>query len=132
MLLSLHHDYFQGVAMDTGRISMEDYRGILYCEAYMSDEFSSSDLESMRAKIRADYAPSTDVILKKSGSYSVALDAQLILQKGVKEFRNFVYVVNDNKKKDSAEYAAASYMQRYNTRVASTKEEAYAMLIGIL
>jgi len=95
--------------MDTGRIRMENYRGILYCEAYMRDEFSLSDLESMRAKIREDYAPTTDVILKKSDSYSVSLEAQLILQKGVEEFRDFVYVVDDNKKKDSAEYAAASY-----------------------
>jgi hypothetical protein len=39
-----------------------------------------------------------------------------------------VYVADEKVKIDSAEYAAANYMQPYNTRVARTKEEAYALL----
>ncbi len=114
--------------MDTGRIKMENYNGILYCDAYMNDEFSLSDLESMRAEIRKNYSPSTNIILKKSGSYSVSAEVQAVLWKGVEEFRNFVYVADEKVKKESAEYAAISYMMPYNTRVASTKEEAFAML----
>ncbi|WP_455221148.1 hypothetical protein [Kaarinaea lacus] len=114
--------------MDTGRIRMENYNGILYCEAYMDDEFLLSDLESMREEIRKNYAPSTDVILKKVGSYSVSVEAQMTLWKGIKEFRNFVYVANEPRKRESAEYAADNYMRAYNTRVASSKQEAYAML----
>ena len=107
---------------------MENFNGILYCEAYMDDEFTLNDLESMRAEIRKNYSPSTDVILKKTGSYSVSLEAQMTLWKGVEEFRNFVYVADELTKKESAEYAAENYMKAYNTRVARTKEEAYMML----
>ena len=114
--------------MDTGRIKMENFNGILYCDAYMNDEFTLSDLESMRKEIRKNYAPSTNVILKKSGSYSVSAEAQAVLEKGIEEFRDFVYVADDKVKKESAEYAASIYMKPYNTRVASTKEEAYTML----
>jgi hypothetical protein len=114
--------------MDTGRIKMENFKGILYCDAYMNDEFTLSDLESMRAEIRDNYSSSTDVILKKSGSYSVSAEAQAVLWEGIEEFRNFVYVADEKIKKESAEYAAENYMMPYNTRVASSKEEAYAML----
>ena len=114
--------------MDTGRIKMENYKGILYCDAYMDDEFSLDDLESMRAEIRENYSPSTDIILKKSGSYSVSAEAQTILSKGIQEFQNFVYVADKKIKRESAEYASETYMMPYNARVASTKEEAYAML----
>jgi hypothetical protein len=118
--------------MDTGRIRMTNYNGVLYCEAYMHDEFLLSDLESMRAMIRANFSPAADVILKKCASYSVPIDTQLVLQRGIAEFRNFVYVADDETKRASAEYAATSYMRRYNTRVAGTREEAYAMLQGIV
>ncbi len=117
--------------MDTGRIRMENYGGVLYCEAYMSDEFSLSDLESIRSMIRANFSPPADVILKKCSSYSVSLDAQLVLQRGIEEFRNFVYVADEDVRISSAEYAAANYMKPYNTRIARTREEAYAMLQGI-
>jgi len=114
--------------MDTGRIKMENLKGILYCDAYMNDEFTLNDLESMREEIRKNYAPSTDVILKKSGSYSVSAEAQAELMKGIEEFRNFVYVADVKVKRESAEFAATFYMKPYNTRVARTKEEAYTML----
>jgi uncharacterized protein (DUF1330 family) len=107
---------------------MENFRGILYCEAYMEDEFTLGDLESMREEIRKNYTVPTDVILKKVGSYSVSVDAQLTLWKGIAEFRNFVYVAAEPTKRESALYAAHNYMKAYNTRVASTKEEAYALL----
>jgi uncharacterized protein (DUF1330 family) len=114
--------------MDTGRIRMENYNGILYCEAYMDDEFMLSDLEAMRTEIRKNYAPSTDVILKKAGSYSVSAEAQITLLKGIPEFKNFVYVADKPLRRESADYAAKNYMKAYNTRVASTREQAYKML----
>ena len=114
--------------MDTGRIKMENYHGVLYCDAYMDDEFTLGDLEAMRAEIRKNFSPSSDVILKKSGSYSVSSEAQTVLWKGISEFRNFIYVADSRIKQHSAEYAASTYMQPYNTRVAETKEAALAML----
>ena len=114
--------------MDTGRIKMENYKGVIYCDAYMDDEFSLEDLESMRVEIRKNFSSLTDVILKKSGTYSVSPGAQTVLFKGVAEFHNFVYVVDNEIKRGAAKYAALTYMSLYNTRVASTKEEAFAML----
>ena len=114
--------------MDTGRIKMENYNGVLYCEAYMEDEFSLDDLAAMRAEIHKHHNSHSDVILKKVGTYSVSVDAQTTLWKGIPEFRNFVYVVDNDWKRESAEYAAMTYMQKYNTRVADSKEDAFAML----
>ncbi|WP_455197938.1 hypothetical protein [Kaarinaea lacus] len=114
--------------MDTGRIKMENYQGVLYCDAYMEDEFSLDDLAAMRAEIHKNFHSNADVILKKVGTYSVSVDAQTTLWKGIPEFRNFIYVVDNDWKRESAEYAAMTYMQKYNTRVASSREEAMAML----
>lgn len=96
----------------------------------MEDEFSLEDLAAMRVEIHKNYGSQSDVILKKAGSYSVAVEAQTTLWKGIPEFRNFVYVVDNEWKRESAQYAAKTYMQPYNARVANTKEEAYAMLGG--
>ena len=113
---------------DTGRITMESYRGVLYCEAYMDDEFTVVDLDAMRAEIRSHYQGRSDVILKKAGNYSVTLDAQRILQSGINEFRHFVYVVDHKVKRASAEFAANSYMQPYRTQIANSQEQAFAFL----
>ena len=95
----------------------------------MNDEFSLEDLASMRAEIHRNYSSHADVILKKVGAYSVSVDAQTTLWKGIPEFRNFIYVVDNERKRESAEYAAMTYMRPYNARIASSKEEAYTMLI---
>lgn len=50
---------------DNGRIRMEPYKGILYCEAYMDDEFSVTDLEHMIHEINTNYNGHSDIILKK-------------------------------------------------------------------
>jgi hypothetical protein len=113
---------------DTGRIRMEPYQGVLYCEAYMEDEFSVTDLDAMRAEIRKDYNDYADVILKKAGNYSVALDAQRILSRNIDEFRHFVYIVDSDVKRASAEFAAGSYMESYKTQIATTLEEALTLL----
>lgn len=107
---------------------MESFRGILYCEAYMDDEFSIADLDSMLEEIRKNYGGYSDVILKKTGAYSVAVDAQLKLARRVKEFRHFVYVVDNAVKRASAQFAATSYMKHYATQVASSREEACELL----
>ena len=114
--------------MDTGRIKMENYNGVLYCEAYMEDEFSLEDLAAMRAEIHKHHNSPSDVILKKVGAYSVSVDAQTTLWKGIPEFRNFVYVIDNDWKRESAEYAAMTYMQKYHTKVANSREQAFAML----
>jgi hypothetical protein len=114
--------------MNGGRITFENYKGILYCNASLNDEFTLSDLESMRREIREHYSAHTDIIYKRSGRYSIALDAQTILWEGIPEFRNFIYVIDDKSKENAVRYAVETYMRKYNTRVASTKEEAYAML----
>lgn len=113
---------------DNGRIRMESYEGVLYCEAYMDDEFSVADLEAMRAEIREHFQGCSDVILKKAGAYSVALAAQRILLRNIDEFRHFVYVVDNKIKRASAEFAAGSYMASYKTQIAKTKQEAVALL----
>lgn len=114
--------------IDTGRIKMENYKGVLYCDAYMDDEFNLEDLAAMRAEIHKHFDSHADVILTKVGSYSVSVDAQTTLWKGIPEFRNFVYVVDDDWKRDSAEYASKTYMRPYNAKVANSREEAFALL----
>ena len=116
--------------IDNGRIRMENYKGILYCEAYMDDEFTVEDVQFMADEIRKNYGGRTDIILKKVGAYSVSTEAQIRLTTGIEEFRNFVYVADSQIKKDSAKYAASSYMSTYNAKVCDSKEEAYAILMG--
>ena len=113
---------------DTGRITMESYNGVLYCEAYMNDEFSVDDVMSMTDEINKNYGGCVDVIFKKIGSYAVSIGAQLLLHKKVKEFKNFVYVADTERKIEASEYAASSYMSEYNTKIASSTEEAIEIL----
>jgi hypothetical protein len=113
---------------DTGRIRMESYKGIMYCESYMNDEVTIADLQSMIDEINENYNGHSDVILKKAGSYSVSLDAQVMLHNKVKAFRNFVYVADTIQKENISKFSAQSFMANYNTKVASTKEEAYEIL----
>ena len=113
---------------DTGRLTMEPYKGILYCDAYMSDDFSLDDLNSILDEIRENYASNADLILRKSGTYSVSAEVQMKLFGVVPEFRNIAYVVDNEIKRASAEYAAETYMQFYKTCVVASKEEAYTVL----
>ena len=114
--------------MDAGRINFENYNGVLYCDAMMNDEFSVSDLEAIRHEIQNNYSSAANVIYKRSGTYSVTSDAQLKLWKGITEFKNFIYVIDDESKRNTTRYAVETYMYKYNARIANTKEEAYAML----
>ncbi len=114
--------------MDSQRIKLEDYNGVLYCDTCMDDEFSMGDLEAIRDEIRKNYSSSTDVICKESGCFSVAADVQKTLWEGIDEFMNVVYVAENESKRNNARYAAETYMIKYNTRVAGTKEAALAIL----
>ena len=114
--------------MDTERIKLENYNGVLYCDACMDDEFSMGDLEAIRDEIRKNFSSSADVICKESGCFSVAADVQRTLRDGIDEFMNVVYIADNESKRNNAKYAAETYMVKYNTRVAGTKEAAYAML----
>ncbi len=114
--------------MDSERIKLENYNGVLYCDACMDDEFSVRDLETIRDEIRKNFSSSTDVICKESGCFSVSGDVQKILWGGIDEFQNVVYVADNESKRSGAQFAAETYMRKYNTRVASSKEAAYAML----
>lgn len=117
------------LAVDNGRIRMRALDGVLYCEAYMNDEFKVSDVQAMIDCIKKHFFGKCDIILKKIGSYSVSVEAQIFLSKGVREFGNFVYVVDSDVKYESAEYAAHTYMKAYNTKVARSIELAQKMLI---
>ena len=112
--------------MDQSRLKIENFNGVLYLETCMEDEFTVEDLERVRDEINRNFSAPVDVICKETGSYSVAKDVQKIAIKGIKEFRNVVYVASDKKKRDSADYAATSYMRGYNTCVVDSKEEAYS------
>jgi hypothetical protein len=114
--------------MDTGRLKFENYNGILYIDAYLNGEFNLNDLKDILNEIRENYSPATDVILKRSGSYSVAANVQTTARSGVKEIRNLVYVVEDEKKRKYAEFASTSYMKPYNAQIASSVEEAFSLL----
>ena len=118
----------QGMIMNTERIKLENYNGVLYCDVCMNDEFSMNDLETIRDEIRNNFSSSADIICKRSGSYSVAIDVQKLLFKGINEFLNVVYVVDNDFKRRAAVYASETYMRKYNARVAGTKKAAYAML----
>ena len=118
--------------MDNGRLRIEDFKGVLYCEAYLDIEYSTKDIQSMIDEAKENFSVPVDVILNKIGSYSLSSKAQIMLMKHVEEFRHFVYVVDDDKKKGSAEYAASTYMKSYNTRIAGSKEEAYEKLVSDL
>ncbi len=116
--------------MDNGRLRIENCQGVMYCEAYLETEYGVADILAMAEEARRSFAPPVDVILRKAGSYSLSIDGQRLLSQGVSEFRRFVYVVDNATKRASAEYAAQDYMQRYQTRVAGSKEEALALLAG--
>lgn len=114
--------------MNTDRIKFEDFNGVLYVEVCVGDEFTINDLNIIREEICQHYSSSANIICKESGSYSVAADVQKILWKGVDELQNVVYVVDNETKRSAAEYAAETYMRKYNARIAGTKEAAYALL----
>jgi len=94
----------------------------------MDDEFSMVDLEFIREEIRKNFSPSTDIICKESGRFSVSGDVQKILWDGIDEFENVVYVAETELKRSGALFAAETFMKKYNTRVAGSLEAAYAML----
>lgn len=116
--------------MDNGRLKLENFNGVLYCEAYLDTEYTIADIRTMIDEIKKNFTPPVDVILNKTGSYSLASNAQRLLARNIKEFRNFVYVVDTDAKQASAEFAVANYMKSYNTRIARNKKEAFAILIS--
>ena len=115
--------------MDNGRIRIENYKGVVYCEWYLDTEYTAEDGQSMIDEIQKNFTPPANIILKKAGSYSFNVDGQLMLMNKVEEFGNFIYVVDNATKRASAEYAVSTYMKQYNSRVAVSKEEAYMMLM---
>lgn len=114
--------------MDNGRLRIENYNGVVYCEWYLDTEYTVEDVKSMIDEIHENFTPPVDIILKKAASYSFCLEGQLFLKNKVEEFRNFIYVVDNMTKHASAEYATSTYMKQYNARIATSKEEAYMML----
>lgn len=116
--------------MDNGRIKMKNCNGILCCDVYMNDEFSLNDLAAIREEIRRNYCACADLICISTGSYSVSLEVQKAAMEGIDEFRNIVYVADGKTKKDSAEFAAATFMKAYNPQVVGSLEEAQKVLSG--
>lgn len=115
--------------MDNGRLRIENYKGVVYCEWYLDTEYTAEDVKSMIDEIQKNFTPPVDIILKKAGSYSFDVNGQLMLKNKVEEFRNFIYVVDNVTKRASAKYAISTYMKQYNSRIAVSKEEAYMMLM---
>ena len=114
--------------MVSQRIKFENYNGVLFFDICLDDEFSLYDLETIRSEIRKNYSSSTNIICRESGCFYMAADVQKILWKGIDEFKNVVYIANSESKRNSARYAAETYMSKYNTDVAGTKEAAYTLL----
>jgi flagellar biosynthesis GTPase FlhF len=94
----------------------------------MNDEYTVDDVQDIIDEIIKEYNGHSDIILKKTGSYSVNIEAQLILSNNIKEFGNFVYVADTKRKKQTSEFAVQTYMKSYNAQIAATKEEAYEIL----
>lgn len=117
--------------IDTGRLRLEKYRGLLYCEAYMQDEFIEPDIQIMIDYINKYLNGLSDVILEKASNYSVSGKCQIRLSRGIKELRNFAYVADGGMKRDSAIYACKNYMANYNAQVFNTREEAYTYLVEL-
>lgn len=76
----------------------------------MEDEFTIEDLQVIQEIIIKYFGGLADIILNKINNYSVSAQAQIQLSRGVKEFRNFVHVVDTKIKKESAIFAANTYM----------------------
>jgi hypothetical protein len=115
--------------MDYDRVKIADYNGAMYVEAYMDDEMSLEDLNVVRSAACKLFSCPVDVIWKKVGSYSVSIDVQKLATEGIKEFRNFVYVASEPKKRQIAEFALESYMESCcNARIATSKEDAFALI----
>jgi len=118
--------------MDNGRIRLKNDNGILQCDVYMEDEFSLNDLSVIREEIRKNSPPCADLICVSSGSYSISLEVQQAALDGIDEFRNIVYVVDGKTKRDSAEFAASTFMKAYNVQIASSIQEARELLKKLL
>lgn len=114
--------------MDNGRLNITEHKGLVFCDAYLDDEWSVEDVQTLAQEICKNFAPPADVIIRKAGSYSVSTEAQSLLASGIPEFKRVVYVVEDAVKRASAEFAKTSYMKPYNVAVVSTLEEAHAIL----
>ena len=129
-MLYIRFGYIQelGVMMVAERIKFENYNGVLFFDICINDEFSLNDLNTIRDEIRENYSPATNIICKESGCFYMAADVQKILWKGIDEFLNVVYVADNESKRNAARYAAETYMSKYNTEVAGTKEAAYSLL----
>ena len=115
--------------MNYNRVKIENYNGAMYVEACMDDEMSLEDLNVVRNAACKLFSCPVDIIWKKVGTYSVSIDVQKLATEGIKEFRNFVYVANERKKRQIAEFAIESYMESCcNARIATSKEEALLLL----
>lgn len=114
--------------MDNGRLKIENYKGVAYCEPYLDTEYGEDDLQSILDELNRSFVQPVDMILKKGASYSLSAKAQARLELGVSEIRNFVYLVDNRQKYAVAEYSASTYMKSYNTRIAQSLEEAFDML----
>ena len=43
--------------MDNGRLKIENYKVVVYCEAYLDEEYTASDILDIVAEIRKNFTP---------------------------------------------------------------------------
>lgn len=116
--------------MDNGRLNITNYLGVVLCDAYLDDEWTVEDVHALVNEIHDNFAPQVDIIIRKTGSYSITNEAQALLETNLPELNRVVYVVDTPTKRSSVEYAKKSYMRTYNIEVASTLEEALKIIKG--
>lgn len=116
--------------MENGRLNITNYKGVVVCDAFLNDEWSVEDVYTLVDEIRKHFSPPSDIIVRKTGSYSVSTEAQTLLETNLPEFGRVVYVADTEHKRSSAEYAKTSYMKHYNVEVADSIEQAYEILRG--
>ncbi len=114
--------------MDNGRLKINDHDGIVFCDAYLDDEWTVEDVHALVDEIRNSFSPPVDVILRRTGSYSIASEAQALLATNLPEFKRIIYVVDTPTKRASVAFAIKSYMKSYDVEIADSLEEAVGIL----
>ena len=69
-----------------------------------------------------------DIIIKRTGSYSVSTEMQELLMDGIQEVGRIAQVADENMKKDVANYEKNFFLRKYKCEVFDTVHDAYVFL----
>ncbi len=115
--------------MDNGRIRIENYKDALLCDVYLDGELVKDDILWAIEEIGKSYDFPVDIIVKRTGSYSLSMDMQEMLMNGIEELLGSIALVtNDKRKKKVANYERAIFLKAYKCGVFNTVDEAYRFL----